>query len=526
MNNKAQAALEYLMTYGWALIIIATIFGVLVFIAIPPTQSVSFSSSEPEKIMVKGSNIENNIVTIILQNITGGEMRVSNVDLDGSFSFGPVTLNGEEITDAEIIPPIEVEAGGELYFTGIGYSGSGGGTIDMEYTDFSGLVRTLVINGTSSGGSEPACPIACEADIDCDDSNPLTTDTCNNPGTCDAVCSNVICLECCGNDIAEAGEACDGTDVGSNMTCLEDCSGATITGCTTITRTGTYTVGNNISTSGSDCITIQANNTILNCVGKNLTSSNGYKGITVNEPYDYATIQNCNLYNWESGIYLNRVDNATIQSSSIYMNSNSNKGIHAVQADDITIDNCYIELFGSLGIGIYLDETYSATITGCNIYDHEDTDGVGGIYTDYCDDTTISDTSIGNFDNYGIYAYNESGIMIKNVNLTNNDNYGIYILGNGTIKNNIVTDSATGIYAKGTGGLLYMDGDNVTSSQNYGIYLAGTGVRFGNETSCNNGGPDLHCEAGGTYETDPSGETHMGRFVSDGSCAWSWDNPC
>lgn len=39
MDNKGQAALEYLMTYGWALVVIAIVVGVLIFMGIlkPPT---------------------------------------------------------------------------------------------------------------------------------------------------------------------------------------------------------------------------------------------------------------------------------------------------------------------------------------------------------------------------------------------------------------------------------------------------------------------------------------------------------
>ena len=52
MKTKAQAALEYLMTYGWALIIIATVIGILVFVASPTDSGTTFASSDPAKIML------------------------------------------------------------------------------------------------------------------------------------------------------------------------------------------------------------------------------------------------------------------------------------------------------------------------------------------------------------------------------------------------------------------------------------------------------------------------------------------
>ncbi len=595
MNNKAQAALEYLMTYGWALIIIATIFGVLVFVVGTPIQEVKFSSSNPTKILLKSSTSDSTTATVLLQNVTGGQIEITDIEETGSgFTVDTCTIKvgGVETTTINA---------GETILLECDHTGNPTGPVTITYNNFAGLEQTAAITGSSSStssGEEPPDPVCddtvCDGvcssascfgtDPDCDVGGGATNPCCGNDskqgtevcdgadlggegcvsrgfdggtlfcesdclafdtaacfgcGTvCDGVCSSASCFGtdpdcdvgggatgvCCGNSRIEGAEACDRGNVESNMTCLEDCSGATITGCTTITRTGTYTVGDNISTSGRNCITMNAINTTLNCVGKNLTSDNGYTGILVNG-YN-ATIQNCNLDGWGRGIDVDS-GNATIQSSSIYMNSNSNEGIHSEGDNDLTITNCYIEVEASdEAIGIYLDETGDATVTGCNIYSNDDYSGSIGIYTDYSDRTTISGGSIKNFDEYGIKASNDNGIMIENVSLENNGDYGIYIFAKGTIKNNTVIDSDIGIYAKATWGSLYMEGDNVTGSRDYGIYLAGNNVRFGYETSCNNIGPDVYCEPGGTYVTNPSGETYIGEFGSDGSCPWLPDESC
>jgi len=47
MNNGAQASLEYVMTYGWALVLIISVISVLVFIVSSPASDVTFSSSDP-----------------------------------------------------------------------------------------------------------------------------------------------------------------------------------------------------------------------------------------------------------------------------------------------------------------------------------------------------------------------------------------------------------------------------------------------------------------------------------------------
>lgn len=79
MNKRGQAALEYLMTYGWALIVIAIVVGVLVFIVSSPTGDIVCSSSDPAKMSVKASKIAKNpgaaqadFGEIIVTNLTGG----------------------------------------------------------------------------------------------------------------------------------------------------------------------------------------------------------------------------------------------------------------------------------------------------------------------------------------------------------------------------------------------------------------------------------------------------------------------
>jgi len=57
LNSKAQAGLEYLMTYGWALVLIVTVAGVLFFVMAPPTNNFVCKTSQPEKIVLKQYNM-------------------------------------------------------------------------------------------------------------------------------------------------------------------------------------------------------------------------------------------------------------------------------------------------------------------------------------------------------------------------------------------------------------------------------------------------------------------------------------
>jgi len=150
--GKAQASLEYLLTYGWALILIATIIGVLVFVVMAPSSMLIFSSSDPTKIMLKGASGMDNKVEIVLQNITGGDIEVNKITLTATFTGG--TANGQNIVSGvDIYPSIHVPAGGLIHIEDVDYGGGTvGGRISIDYTDFAGLHRSVDIEGGGSDG--------------------------------------------------------------------------------------------------------------------------------------------------------------------------------------------------------------------------------------------------------------------------------------------------------------------------------------------------------------------------------------
>jgi uncharacterized protein (UPF0333 family) len=153
MNKRGQAALEYLMTYGWALIVIAIVVGVLVFIVSSPGGDVVCSSSDPAKINVKASQVDGaptdtqiDFGTIILTNLTGGNMSdvnvtsvtgafvgngISELGLSSTYTSGQeITLSPDELTDSTNSP-------------------HGVSTIVISYTDYASLTRSATI--TCSG---------------------------------------------------------------------------------------------------------------------------------------------------------------------------------------------------------------------------------------------------------------------------------------------------------------------------------------------------------------------------------------
>jgi len=165
MNKKAQAGLEYLVTYGWALVLVMTFVGVIVFIA-EPTESAIWSTSKD--FTVKSTTAgEANEASLILQNISGANITVTDVSLigfgdssnppDGGIYHGAATLNSQPIRtgyhefwpgsigcDLDPPDPIEIKAGHELVFEGLDASTSlKNAAIQITYTDQFGFEKTV-----------------------------------------------------------------------------------------------------------------------------------------------------------------------------------------------------------------------------------------------------------------------------------------------------------------------------------------------------------------------------------------------
>ncbi|MBW2632411.1 MAG: LamG domain-containing protein [Deltaproteobacteria bacterium] len=144
------------MTYGWALIIIATVLGALVFIVATPTDNTTFSSVETSKFLLKGTSIDNTTGTaeILLQNTTGGNMEINSIIFSGNIgdSLTGYTLNGQFINPT-IDFPLELTAGAEISLGNLLIQENGkNSSIYINYTDFAGLEKETEIK---SGSGSP-----------------------------------------------------------------------------------------------------------------------------------------------------------------------------------------------------------------------------------------------------------------------------------------------------------------------------------------------------------------------------------
>lgn len=144
MNSRGQAALEYLMTYGWALVIIVVVAGILFFIISSPTAGVSCTSSDPAKMPIQGNAVAKTTHSIKIINGTGGNITLGTVTGAGSFN-GIVSLNPTTSTTKNLMQSgavLELLPACTTCSTSALLSGT---TITINYNDQFNYTKQLVI---------------------------------------------------------------------------------------------------------------------------------------------------------------------------------------------------------------------------------------------------------------------------------------------------------------------------------------------------------------------------------------------
>ncbi len=158
-DNKAQSALEYLMTYGWALIVIAIVIGVLIFVTGGATGGVQCQSSSTG-FVVKEAPIATGAggVKLSVQNTTGGSIAVNSISTDGTVFTGSATaanLSSKITTDYNSVTGLLVKNGTVLIQGGTlaGPATAGtfqNGSITIDYNTQGGLTSTAKISCSGS----------------------------------------------------------------------------------------------------------------------------------------------------------------------------------------------------------------------------------------------------------------------------------------------------------------------------------------------------------------------------------------
>lgn len=93
-----------------------------------------------------------------------------------------------------------------------------------------------------------------------------------------------------------------------------------------ITFPGRYNLSGNINSSGENCITINASNVFVNCLGFNITGSGTGSGVHLNMSLtSNVTVANCRISNFNRSIFLGLIHNSTIENNTLL---NGTQGIN------------------------------------------------------------------------------------------------------------------------------------------------------------------------------------------------------
>jgi parallel beta-helix repeat protein len=187
----------------------------------------------------------------------------------------------------------------------------------------------------------------------------------------------------------------------------------------------TYTLNQSINNTGATCISIGASNIIFDCQGFSISGNNSSNTYGIYSSQLNTTIRNCNISNFEAGIYYNGSTNGTIQ------NVNSSTTTNNVASP-----------------------TYSSAIVLGNTAKFN----------------TVANVNATSAYGHGIAVVSSSGNTITNSTATTGTGYAIYLFSTGS--NNTISNS------NGTG----------TGAGSYGIYINDNGNTELNDTINNSYG--------------------------------------
>jgi hypothetical protein len=320
LSSRAQAGLEYLMTYGWALVLIAAVVGMLVFIVGAPAQEAQFTSSAPNKFLLKSDTItDEGIAMVVLQNITGGSLTIDDIVEDGSLSDCTIDA-GDGAGDSGVV----VGAGVAMLLE-CPYAGSGSGSATINYTNFANLAQTAVIGvgGGTGGTTVPPAAVCGDGAVggseECDGVN-LNGETCGGLGfsggslSCTGSCTfdTSACTSgpVCGDNSCNGAENCS--------TCPGDCgcgAGQICQGTSCVVNPATNCTGksegdpcNTAGTCEDVSGTLYCFSTAELMVNSSFLVNDGMPGYGWYSDPDYCYgfgdgYLTCNLYEYDSGYF-------------------------------------------------------------------------------------------------------------------------------------------------------------------------------------------------------------------------------
>ena len=150
MEKKGQSALEYLMTYGWALVVIVIVIAALVFL-IQPSQVGANTCSPTSGILITNHQVSaaTDNMQLILSNQSGTTLSDVNVSITGTAGTTNVTASPQPTVITSLGTTSQTQT---VTLTPGFAAGQYSLTVAFGYKDRDGLSRTVTstCNGTAS----------------------------------------------------------------------------------------------------------------------------------------------------------------------------------------------------------------------------------------------------------------------------------------------------------------------------------------------------------------------------------------
>ena len=187
-----------------------------------------------------------------------------------------------------------------------------------------------------------------------------------------------------------------------------------ISTCTTITSPGIYVLNSDISTSsGIGCLSIEANNVVLDCQGYVIPGNNS--GIGIGVFGNNSIIDDCYISNFETGISYFGLNGALLKDS--FLNNNTGQGVNVEEVSEIVVRNNEFSNFDIDAVGsgdsnaLYVEKSYDVRIVGNTINDEGVLSSIG-INLFSVENLQIYDNYISGF-HYGLYSYFTEDVLIE-----------------------------------------------------------------------------------------------------------------
>jgi len=242
-----------------------------------------------------------------------------------------------------------------------------------------------------------------------------------------------------------------------------------LTECKTIDVSGSYTLVNNVSSSGT-CFTIAAENVTIDCKGYTIDGAEVSVSYGINNPgYNNLTVKNCKITDFGYAVRYYSANNGLVMNNSFSSQDESN--VYCAYSTNLTVFNNTLDWGGGFSEQnaygmLLLDGCNYANITSNSINVSSMRSGMTfqAAHNGTAERNTI--VSAG----YGVHIQYSNGVNIFN-NTIDNTARGIYVSStyDNINKNNLYSNSY-GLYLEGSNNNVT---DNTLSLNNYGVYFGG-----------------------------------------------------